>query len=117
MNIQKTKIFKEAFFMNDLLLERLERSYLEPPEDRRRFVCKCSSCRDSILDGDIVFDLEGENFCESCVDDAHEVASSTCECDLCGKPISEDDSVYRFSDFKACASCVDKARDYADSDF
>ena len=72
MNIQKKKI-KEEFFMNDVL-ERLERSYLEPPEDRRRVVCKCSACDEPLYEGDDVYELMGFTFCQSCVDDAHSYA-------------------------------------------
>lgn len=72
MNIQKKKI-KEESFMNDVL-ERLERNYLEPPEDRRKVVCKCSACDEPIYEGDDVYELMGFMFCQSCVDDAHSYA-------------------------------------------
>ena len=54
--------FKEEFFMNELLMERLERSYLEPPEDRRKVVCKCSACDEPIYEGDDIYELMGFSF-------------------------------------------------------
>lgn len=45
--------------------------YLEPPEDTRPVCYTCSCCGEPIREGDEYWELMGQHFCESCIDDAH----------------------------------------------
>lgn len=59
---------------NSLILARLEDSYLEPEEDRRRICGTCSICTGDIREDDEYYELLGETVCDECMQEAHRYA-------------------------------------------
>ena len=113
--------------MNNMIFDRLESVYLNPPEDTRRRVGRCADCKDPILEDDEVYEILGYVFCESCINDAYECAApeevnesgeavKCFECDSCGKAIMEDDGYYHIKKLRICESCMEEACDCAESE-
>ncbi len=42
---------------------------LVPPEDNRRFCCRCKYCNEDILEGDEIFKFQGDVYHEECFAD------------------------------------------------
>jgi hypothetical protein len=45
-----------------------------PNEPGPRAVYTCANCGDDIYEGDDVFDISGEHWCEACIDDCRHTA-------------------------------------------
>lgn len=49
---------------------------LSPPGDDRRKVYECNDCECSIMDGDGYYVVNGETYCDECVERNHHYAES-----------------------------------------
>ncbi len=51
-----------------------------PPEDDRKKIYECNDCESDICEGDGYYTVNGERYCENCVERNHHYAEKPSDC-------------------------------------
>lgn len=78
------------------------------PEPPAVFIC--SGCGEKIYEEHDYWDILGEQFCETCIEDAKKDAEYELICSVCEELIYEGEAYYHIMGRAICARCVDDAR-------
>jgi len=77
----------------------------------------CSGCGEDIYEGEDVYHLLGEQYCERCIEESTRVADEDLICFLYDEVIHEGEEYFEIMDKVICAQCVDDAREEAMFEF
>ena len=70
----------------------------------------CSGCGHDIYEGEDVYDIFGEQFCERCIEESARFAEEALTCCINDDVICEDEEYYEIMGRIVCKVCVNEAR-------
>lgn len=77
----------------------------------------CSGCGEDIYDGEDVYQILGEQYCERCIEESARIAEEELVCFVSDEVIHVGEEYFEIMDKVICTPCVNDAREEARFEF